>query len=216
VNCPTTLSECECFSSIGGSESLHHRWLHKQTNIISAPRPSKLRLSSTAPTSTAQHCHHNKATLLTHQFCTSNYLLIVRSNAMVTTRRVELGRKSYMLKRAEEAATIPSSDSALPASKDRFKKSFPCFHEGRQWRDHDRNTDLMALAVMDEFPAEVCDYKNNCAHVRSPSLTIPRLLPKSFDSTQKPPTSPIFGLQTRTKRFRTTIPQSRPRELPGR
>jgi hypothetical protein len=160
---------------------LHHRWLHKQTNIIAAPGRSKLRLSSTAPTSAAQKHHHNNATLLTHQSCASNYLLTIRSNKMVTTSRVELGRKSYMLERAEEAKIILSSDSASPASKDRFKKGFPRFQEGCQWSDHDRNTDLMALVVMDEFPAEVCDYKDNCAHVRSPSLTIP-------DSHRNPPT----------------------------
>jgi hypothetical protein len=75
----------------------------------------------------------------------------------MASQKIDLGRRTRMLKLAEEAKTILSSDTASPSSKDRFKKSFPWFHEDRHWSDDDIATDLMALAVLDDFSAEVCD-----------------------------------------------------------
>ena len=80
----------------------------------------------------------------------------------MTSHKVNYSRRSIMLKVAVEAPAIRASEtddlenSSWP-SKTAFFGNFPAFSDdGRPWKDDDQNMDLMALVVLNDFPAEVC------------------------------------------------------------
>lgn len=65
-----------------------------------------------------------------------------------------------MLKLAEEAKSILSSeteqlDHPIWTSKTMFLENVPYFSPGQYWGGDDNSVDLMALVVLDNFPAEV-------------------------------------------------------------
>jgi hypothetical protein len=79
----------------------------------------------------------------------------------MTSKKVDFSRRSIMLNVAAEASNVRASqtddleNSSWP-SKTAFFGNFPAFSDdGRPWKDDDQNKDLMALVVLDDFPAEV-------------------------------------------------------------
>lgn len=78
----------------------------------------------------------------------------------MTSTRVKYGRRERMLEAAEEAKSILSSETELLdhpmwSSKTMFLDSNPYFSRDELWRDDEREVDLMALVVLDDYPAEV-------------------------------------------------------------
>jgi len=79
----------------------------------------------------------------------------------MSSSKVDYSRRPQMLKVAAEAPAILASktdsleNSSWP-SKTVFFQDYPAFiDDGRPWKDDDRNIDVMALVVIDDFPAEV-------------------------------------------------------------
>ena len=80
----------------------------------------------------------------------------------MTSERVDCSRRPNMLKVAAEAPAILASqtdrlENSFWPSKTVFFQDYPAFsNDGRSWKGDDQNIDLMALVVVDDFPAEVC------------------------------------------------------------
>jgi hypothetical protein len=78
----------------------------------------------------------------------------------MTSERIDYGRRAEALILAAEARSILSSETDSIEhpywnSKTEFLESNPIFGEDRHMDDDDKNIDLMALVVLDEFPIEV-------------------------------------------------------------
>jgi hypothetical protein len=83
----------------------------------------------------------------------------------MTSQRKEYGRREYMLELAKEAKHILSSETELLeprehissfwSSKIEFLENNPFFSHDQAWQDDEQRIDLMALVVLDDFPAEV-------------------------------------------------------------
>lgn len=80
----------------------------------------------------------------------------------MSSEKVDYSRRSIMLKVAAEAPAFRASETddvencSWP-SKHAFFGNFPAFSDdGRPWEDDDQFIDVMALVVLDDFPAELC------------------------------------------------------------
>ena len=78
----------------------------------------------------------------------------------MTSKRIEYGRRKRMLEVAEEAKSILSSeteelDHPIWSSKTMFLANNVRFASKDQLWSDDESADLMALVVLDDFPAEV-------------------------------------------------------------
>jgi len=82
-----------------------------------------------------------------------------------------------MLKVAAEAPAILASETdrlenSFWPSKTVFFHDYPAFsNDGRPWKDDDQHIDLMALFVVDDFPAEVCVPEKAGPNLRDRKLT---------------------------------------------
>jgi hypothetical protein len=79
----------------------------------------------------------------------------------MTSTRIKYGRRERMLELAEQAKFILSSetdrvDHYMWYSKSMFLNNYPYLGHDPDWRDDEKDIDLMALVVLDDFPAEVC------------------------------------------------------------
>lgn len=78
----------------------------------------------------------------------------------MTSERIEYGRRERMLEFAEEAKSILSSETEelehpIWSSKTMFLENNVRFASQDQLWSDDESMDLMALVVLDDFPAEV-------------------------------------------------------------
>lgn len=79
-----------------------------------------------------------------------------------------------MLKTAAEAESILASDTdsidhPFWTSKTEFLEDYPVFGEDQHMEDDDKEIDLMALVVLDDFPVEVSTPRNLDTRARAPS-----------------------------------------------
>ncbi|KAM0709727.1 hypothetical protein Q7P35_003767 [Cladosporium inversicolor] len=138
----------------------------------------------------------------------------------MSSERVDYRRRSIMLKAAAEAPAVRASQTDKPensswTSKTAFFSNFPAFSDdGRPWKDDDQVMDLMALVVVDDFPAEACTPCRLEFHFTDHKLIYRRLSTKSSVRIQKRLLSLNFGWLTRTTLFRTGILHALPKELP--
>lgn len=140
--------------------------------------------------------------------------------AAMSSENVDYSRRSIMLKAAAEAPAVRASQTDKPensswTSKTAFFSNFPAFSDdGRPWKDDDQVMDLMALVVVDDFPAEACTPCRLEFHFTDHKLIYRRLSTKSSARIQKRLLSLNFGWLTRTTLFQTGILHALPKELP--
>jgi hypothetical protein len=80
-------------------------------------------------------------------------------------------RKQTMMARAAEAAALFSSETASPQEKQLFERRNPWYLEAGvegKWSNDLKETDLLALVVLDDMPHEVCP-KASRPHKASPT-----------------------------------------------
>ena len=90
-----------------------------------------------------------------------------------------------MLELAAEANSILSSeteelDHPIWSSKTMFLQNVPYFNRGQYWGGDDESVDLMALVVLDDFPAEVWRAEVLGVHFQELQLIVSRLSTKFF------------------------------------